>query len=146
MLRFLRPNGEPSELIAQLEARLAEQRELLDARIAELQAERDFYRDHFLRRAGLSVPEILAVQPRPIATQVTGEAVTPDEATQRRNYHLDKSDWSEGDYQWFEEEFVQPRVRDGMPRHEADFWYHREFGDQKPIEAFSGARPIFETL
>jgi len=144
MLRFFRPNGEPPEL-AQLEARLIEQRELLEARIAELQAERDFYRDHFLRRAGLSVPEILAIQPRLVATQVTGEAMTPDEATQRRTFQLDKSDWSEGDHQWFEEEFIQPRVRDdGMPRHEADFWYHREFGDQKPIEALSGARPIFD--
>lgn len=103
----------------------------LEARIEELKAERDFYRDHFLKKVGAIFP----VAPI-IPTKATGEEVTINQVVERKGYRLDKSDWTTEDHDWFKSEWLEPQVAKGMPADEADYWYFERYRDQKPLEAF----------
>ncbi|HMV51366.1 MAG TPA: hypothetical protein PLQ88_05065 [Blastocatellia bacterium] len=104
----------------------------LQARIAELEAERNFYRDKLMERVGLTF------SPSPvIPTTPGGEAVTVPQIVERKAFRLDKSDWTKEDHEWFREEWVEPQSAQGMAVDEADYWYFERYRDQRPLEAFS---------
>lgn len=103
----------------------------LQVRISELEAERSFYRNEFLKKVGVIFPVPV------IPTNPTGEAVGFTQVVERKAFRLDKSDWTKEDHEWFREEWVEPQGVKGMPADEADYWYFERFRDQKPLEAFS---------
>jgi len=119
-----------NEIVALYEARLKD----AEARLADVTAERDFYRNAWLERLGLKFPipkpaEVMAINP--------GAPVTvPDEATRRKTFVLDRFDWTEDDRQWYEDYHVRPMLEEGTPREELDCRYHDKYGNRKPVEVF----------
>lgn len=125
------------EVVDQLQARLdaqAAQHELvtnqLQARIADLETERGFYREEFLKKVGVLFPQLV------IPTTVTGDPVTINQIVERKGFRLEKSDWTQEDHQWFREHWIEPERARGMAADEADYWYYERYRDQRPIEAF----------
>jgi hypothetical protein len=103
----------------------------LQLQIAELVAERDFYRAEFLKKVGVLFPVPV------VPTKVTGEPVLLNQVIERKAFRLDKSDWTQDDRDWYRDEWMAPQVSAGMPADEADYWYFERFRDAKPLEAFS---------
>lgn len=104
----------------------------LQARIDELVAERNFYRDRLMERVGLTFPSAPIIPTTPGA-----ESVTVNQIVERKSFRLDKSDWTKEDHEWFREEWLEPQVAKGMTTDEADYWYFERYRDQRPLEAFS---------
>jgi hypothetical protein len=121
-------------IVALYEARLAEQKERYESRLAESLDERDFYRNAWLERLGVRYPvpkpaEVTAVAP-------SAPVVVPDELTLRKTFQIERGDWSMDDNEFFEDYWVKPKLEEGVPREELDYWYYQEFGSQKPITVF----------
>jgi len=125
------------QVVALYEARLEEHRR----RYEELCQERDWYRNAWLERFGLkfSIPkpsEVTAISP-------SAPVTVPDELTQRKTYQLDKGEWTNEDHEWYADYWVGPKLKEGMPREELEYWYFQEHKNRLPVEVFlDSAYPI----
>ena len=119
-----------NQIVALYEARLEEFRRRYD----ELCRERDFYRNAWLERLGLKFPipksaDVTAVNP-------SAPVTVPDELTQRKTFHLDRSEWTMDDAQFYEDYHARPMLQKGTPREELEYWYFQAYGNQLPMKVF----------
>lgn len=121
-----------AELHRQYKAQLA----LLNERLADTTAERDFYRKHFLEKvAHVKFPETLL--PLPVVTTALVPVTAPNEIEQRKSLRLDRSDWTIDDREIYERYWCQPQRAKGVPDDELDYWYHKQYGNQYPLLTFT---------
>jgi hypothetical protein len=119
-----------NEIIGLYEARLRE----AEARLADMSAERNFYRNAWLERLGLKFPI-----PRPAeVTAITPSApvTVPSELEQRKTFRLDKSEWTMDDHELYEDYWVKPALQKAVPLEEVDYHYHQTHGNQLPLKVF----------
>jgi hypothetical protein len=121
------------QVVTLYEARLEEHRR----RYEELSQERDWYRQAWLDRLGVkfSIPkpaEVTAIAP-------SAPVTVPDELTRRKTFQLDKGQWTEDDHRWFDDYWVGPKLKEGMPREELEYWYFQKHGSQLPMQTFLDA-------
>jgi hypothetical protein len=126
-----------SEIIALYEARLKE----AEKREAYLEGELVFYPNAWLERLGLKPPipkpaEVTAVTP-------SAPITVPSELEQRKTFQLDKSEWTVDDRQFFEDYWLRPNVKKGMPPEEVEYHYYQAHGNHLPMTVFlDSAFPI----
>ena len=118
------------QVVALYEARLKDAEE----RLAEERREKEFYRNAWLDRLGLKFPipkpaEVTAVNP-------SAPVTVPDELTQRKTFHLDRSEWTMDDAQFYEDYHARPMLQKGTPREELEYWYFQAYGNQVPMKVF----------
>jgi hypothetical protein len=121
-------------IVALYKATIAEQKQRYESRQAELEAERDFYRNAWLERLGGKFPipkpaEVTAVAP-------AAPVHVPDDLTYRKTFQISRANWSVDDHQFFEDYWARPRLAAGVPREELDYWYYQEYGEALPLKVF----------
>jgi len=126
-----------NKIVALYEARLKD----AALRLADVEGERDFYRKAWLERLGLSflIPkpaEVTAISP-------SAPVTAPDELTQRKTFKLDRSEWTVDDVQFYEDYWAGPKLKEGVPREELEYWYYQTYGSRLPMGAFlDSAYPV----
>jgi len=119
-----------NQVVALYEARLKD----AEARLAEERREKEFYRNAWLERLGLKFPipkpaEVTAISP-------SAPGAVPDDLTQRKTFHLDRSEWTMDDVQFYEDYHARPMLQKGTPREELEYWYFQAYGNQLPMKVF----------
>jgi len=122
-----------NQIVALYEARLKDAEE----RLAEERGEKEFYRNAWLERLGLKFPvpkpaEVTAISP-------SAPVTVPDEKTQRKTFKLDRSEWTVDDTQFYQDYHAAPKLKEGVPPEELEYWYYQQYGSQLPMKAFLDA-------
>jgi hypothetical protein len=61
----------------------------------------------------------------------------------RKTFVLDRREWTVDDTQFYEDYWAGPKLKEGVPREELEYWYFQQYRSQLPMQAFlDAAYPI----